>query len=197
MPASFPRLVSFLLALLHSITTTPAASVSVGGNHYNRVDRQWREKKRECEQRQCQQFSLDEGMNCVNECLSLECFNQVYAHEPLEDGEIDSARNREFVSCLRRTYRKVLFPPIVEESHLSLDEESPHRGDKARRHSAAVVFADDSIARLRAVASSGWRMESSGKGRFSDLHHHTEISSLERSERGAALRLPIESMLAE
>lgn len=102
----FAHLFSLLLALLHFIVTTPAASV--GGNHYNRVDRQWRDKRRECEQVQCQQYSVDEGMNCVNECISPECFSKVYAQEPLEDGEIDSARNREFVTCLRRTYKKVL-----------------------------------------------------------------------------------------
>ena len=123
MPQLSFRFLLCCLAFLHSISTTQAAAVV--GNHNSRVDRQWRNKKRECEQVQCQEYSIDEGMNCVNECISLECFTKVYAQEPLEDGEIDSVRNREFVTCLRRTYRMVIFSsPIMTIPYHLVDEKS-------------------------------------------------------------------------
>jgi hypothetical protein len=47
----------------------------------------------------------EEAYNCVNRCISSNCYGEVYAENPLEDGEIDSIRNREFTSCVRQEVR--------------------------------------------------------------------------------------------
>ena len=38
----------------------------------------------------------------IVQCLSPECYEAVYAKEPLEDGEIDKKREQEFTKCLRQ-----------------------------------------------------------------------------------------------
>lgn len=43
----------------------------------------------------------EESGNCVAACLSPACFQQVYGTSPLEDGEIDWTRAREFDHCSR------------------------------------------------------------------------------------------------
>lgn len=41
-------------------------------------------------------------MNCVFQCISSVCFDAVYASDPLEDGEIDSNRERIFSKCVKK-----------------------------------------------------------------------------------------------
>ena len=38
-------------------------------------------------------------MNCVNACVSQSCYDEIYAVEPLEDGEIDTFRAAKYVKC--------------------------------------------------------------------------------------------------
>ena len=68
-----------------------------------KLDRVWRTKRREClESEKCKLINKDENDNCVNECTSLSCFNQVYGSEPLEPGEVDFHRWRQFTLCARK-----------------------------------------------------------------------------------------------
>jgi hypothetical protein len=53
-------------------------------------------------------YKIDEGMNCVYNCLSSECYNTIYGDNPLEDGEIDVVRYRTFQNCVRKEYKKIL-----------------------------------------------------------------------------------------
>ncbi|GMH66758.1 hypothetical protein TrRE_jg3235 [Triparma retinervis] len=49
------------------------------------------------------------NQNCVNKCVSPECFDEVYGPStpgPLEDGESDPERQKLFTSCVRRDYRE-------------------------------------------------------------------------------------------
>ena len=90
-----------LLAVLAAV----AATLATAGNNnaLSRIDREWRKKRASCEQEQCRHLKLpDEGENCVNACTSQRCFDEVYAANPLEDGEFDNARGRAFTACLRR-----------------------------------------------------------------------------------------------
>jgi hypothetical protein len=48
----------------------------------------------------------EEGQNCINRCVSEECFDEIYALDPLEDGEVDLERGRVFTACVRRKYRE-------------------------------------------------------------------------------------------
>lgn len=74
-------------------------------NNLARLDREWKAKRATCESKDCQHFKLDEGENCINKCVSETCYNEIYASNPLEDGEFDNARHRLFVNCLRREAR--------------------------------------------------------------------------------------------
>lgn len=68
----------------------------------NKVDRIWKGKKSSCEKNECSKLAPEEAYNCVNKCISNDCFDEVYADNLLEDGEIDSARSRTFTSCVRQ-----------------------------------------------------------------------------------------------
>ncbi|KAJ7538682.1 hypothetical protein O6H91_11G059100 [Diphasiastrum complanatum] len=46
-----------------------------------------------------------ERENCALRCISLACYNLIYADDPLEEGEVDSRRGREFKYCVRREAR--------------------------------------------------------------------------------------------
>ena len=78
-----------------------------GANNFNaKYDRSWKKKKADCERYTCSQYLPDEGMNCVNECTSQPCYQEVYAYEPLEDGEVDVKRAKQFTNCLRKDARQ-------------------------------------------------------------------------------------------
>lgn len=47
----------------------------------------------------CQNYELEERQNCILKCISLNCFQRIYARNPLEDGEIDQ-RIQSFKGCL-------------------------------------------------------------------------------------------------
>mmetsp|Transcript_4721 Transcript_4721/g.12164 ORF Transcript_4721/g.12164 Transcript_4721/m.12164 type:complete len:133 (-) Transcript_4721:204-602(-) len=65
-------------------------------------DRAYRSKKRDCEVGPCSDLAAAVNGNCVNECVSAACFAAVYGAEPLEDGEIDVKRARQFTACFNR-----------------------------------------------------------------------------------------------
>ena len=66
-------------------------------------DRAFRARRRECETQKCAGMQPGTNMNCVNACISQSCFDEIYAEEPLEDGEVDSKRSRLFQSCARKS----------------------------------------------------------------------------------------------
>ena len=55
-----------------------------------------------CESTKCAHLYQMENMNCVNKCLSSDCYEQVYKDRPLEDGEINTLLERQFKSCHRK-----------------------------------------------------------------------------------------------
>ena len=65
-------------------------------------------RKKECEQ-SCADADPDDAVmpreNCVQQCLSAECYQQVYAGNELEPGEIDTKRSREFTQCVTKQAR--------------------------------------------------------------------------------------------
>ena len=66
-------------------------------------------RKKECEQVACADADPDDAVmpreNCVQQCLSAECYQQVYAGNELEPGEIDTKRSREFTQCVTKQAR--------------------------------------------------------------------------------------------
>ena len=61
-------------------------------------------RKKECEQTTCATADADDAVmprdNCVLQCQSAECYQQVYADNELEPGEIDTKRSREYNQCV-------------------------------------------------------------------------------------------------
>lgn len=56
-----------------------------------------RSKVSECTELEC---GGDSGQkNCINRCVSEECYNEIYLDEPLEEGEIDTRREKLFTKC--------------------------------------------------------------------------------------------------
>lgn len=96
MPVLFFVLV--VCVLLSSVVAGPQAKKLTANN---KVDRVWKSKKSSCEKDECSKLVPEEAYNCVNKCISQDCFDEVYADNLLEDGEIDSARSRTFTSCVR------------------------------------------------------------------------------------------------
>ena len=72
----------------------------------NKLDYVWKDVKSKCELQTCGQMIPAEAYNCVNECVSSKCYNEVYGELPLEDGEIDVARDKLFVTCLRNEQKE-------------------------------------------------------------------------------------------
>ena len=66
-------------------------------------DRAFRARRRECETQKCAGMQPGTHMTCVTACISQSCFDEIYAEEPLEDGEVDSKRSRLFQSCARKS----------------------------------------------------------------------------------------------
>ena len=66
-------------------------------------------RKKECEQVRCADADPDDPVmpreNCVQQCLSVECYQQVYSGNELEPGEIDTKRSREFTQCVTKQAR--------------------------------------------------------------------------------------------
>jgi len=63
-------------------------------------------KSKECTRVQCAEWLLEENMNCVNQCVDQECYTEVYGDQPLEDGEIDVIRARDFERCFTKVIRR-------------------------------------------------------------------------------------------
>ena len=94
----------YLVLLMIIIVKLLLCEAGAMNDHVTKLDRQYKQKKAECEQTVCHitQYNVDEIQNCINKCISESCFQSIYAAEPLEDGEIDMARLKQFTLCARR-----------------------------------------------------------------------------------------------
>ncbi|CAM9102373.1 unnamed protein product [Pylaiella littoralis] len=59
------------------------------------------ERRRVCQEGPCAHLVPLEAKNCVNECVSPDCYRKIFA-EPLEDGEINTQLSKNFMSCARK-----------------------------------------------------------------------------------------------
>ena len=85
---------SFAVAKKTTTTTT--------SRKRSKIDRDVRRQRKDCEESpQCFVLPPHENNNCINQCLSSACYEQIFASDPLEDGEVDKIRTREFSKCLR------------------------------------------------------------------------------------------------
>lgn len=54
----------------------------------------------------CAQLIPEESLNCSNQCISTKCYAEIYATNPLEDGEVDLIRGQIFEECVRNEVRR-------------------------------------------------------------------------------------------
>ncbi|KAA0158149.1 hypothetical protein FNF28_06389 [Cafeteria roenbergensis] len=87
-------------------------------------------RRRNCRSQVCGSIPVHEDDNCVNECVSPRCYQEVYGAEPLEPGEVDLVRWQQFSSCyslekrdLQRQYRQG-GPDSASRADGSADEEA-------------------------------------------------------------------------
>lgn len=57
------------------------------------------QQKLACEMKCLQIWLPEESLNCIHECRSSNCFEQVYGDSILEPGEVDPVRAEEFDQC--------------------------------------------------------------------------------------------------
>jgi len=55
----------------------------------------------QCALETCSQYVPEESFNCVFACMSPACQQLVYGDDPLEDGQVDPLRGREFDDCVK------------------------------------------------------------------------------------------------
>ena len=65
----------------------------------SQVDRMTNRKRGTCETSECGHLHYLENANCVNQCVSRKCYDDVYKGKELEDGEINTAQERSVSPC--------------------------------------------------------------------------------------------------
>mmetsp|Transcript_31198 Transcript_31198/g.101743 ORF Transcript_31198/g.101743 Transcript_31198/m.101743 type:complete len:123 (-) Transcript_31198:41-409(-) len=106
---------ALLLAVLLVLSLSAPADAKKGGSRgksQTAFEREMQERRLECDRsiRQAVPPSkcLDEAIvleNCVLRCISSTCYHQVYGDDPLESGEVDSQRSRNFRTCARADFK--------------------------------------------------------------------------------------------
>lgn len=115
MPRRLPRHLLLILLLLIS-------PPSVKGKR-RQAQKQKMATKKQCGEVECADVHSDGRDNCILKCTSPACYEEIYAADELEPGEIDNKRSRDFNGCLQRVMR----------------EEQQKRRDEARAKVTAAV----------------------------------------------------------
>mmetsp|Transcript_5490 Transcript_5490/g.9551 ORF Transcript_5490/g.9551 Transcript_5490/m.9551 type:complete len:134 (+) Transcript_5490:14-415(+) len=79
---------------------------SAGWKRRRLIERKLAQEKLRCQQEVCPNLIHEESMDCIYHCLSPECYDQVYALSPLEEGEIDFNRSKDFEVCFKEQNRQ-------------------------------------------------------------------------------------------
>ena len=88
------------------------------------LDREVKAKRADCEvqlreDRECNKSGI-EMENCILKCMSNMCYGNIYAGDPLEEGEVDIIRGRNFRSCARNELRQL---KVAEKQRLDKQKE--------------------------------------------------------------------------
>jgi hypothetical protein len=104
-----PRIACLLLLLLLCLYEVSARNSSGKTNSYNNRrynsyvgDREFRQRKIDCASSECAGKTGADESNCTYKCMSPVCFAEIYGHDEIEEGEIDSSRSRLFNTCFKR-----------------------------------------------------------------------------------------------
>mmetsp|Transcript_30967 Transcript_30967/g.48537 ORF Transcript_30967/g.48537 Transcript_30967/m.48537 type:complete len:105 (+) Transcript_30967:59-373(+) len=83
----------------------------------------------DCERTECAGLFLESKAACVYKCISLQCYDEVYAHDELEEGEVDTERSRQFGFCFRKYFR--------QEQEARLEKQRKESDERKARVAAA------------------------------------------------------------
>mmetsp|Transcript_33340 Transcript_33340/g.65041 ORF Transcript_33340/g.65041 Transcript_33340/m.65041 type:complete len:143 (+) Transcript_33340:203-631(+) len=122
----FGRTTAVALAIMSVLLLIPAAvDAKPRGNKGSSrpaADQDMRLKRIDCERTQCRGMLGEERQTCTYRCMSPNCFHEVYAHDELEEGEVDTERARQYAFCFKKAFRKDL-----EERNSKLRKEAADR----------------------------------------------------------------------
>mmetsp|Transcript_22280 Transcript_22280/g.40139 ORF Transcript_22280/g.40139 Transcript_22280/m.40139 type:complete len:139 (-) Transcript_22280:76-492(-) len=90
-----------LHVLLVMAILSPVAAKPKKYNNQQSSKVHWK-KEGECQRGDCKGFNADENEDCVANCVSQGCYDEVYAESPLEPGEVDRVRQTRFNACVRK-----------------------------------------------------------------------------------------------
>mmetsp|Transcript_92634 Transcript_92634/g.135398 ORF Transcript_92634/g.135398 Transcript_92634/m.135398 type:complete len:124 (-) Transcript_92634:204-575(-) len=104
-----------VLVFLLSLTIILPANAAPKKGPRSNADRELRTRRNECEKDVCTGLSGEGKMTCAYRCISPECFDEVYAKDEIEEGEVDTERGRQFSSCFRKSHKKEQDAKLAEE----------------------------------------------------------------------------------
>eukprot|EP00747_Dinoflagellata_sp_TGD_P166031 gnl/TRDRNA2_/TRDRNA2_188205_c0_seq1.p2 gnl/TRDRNA2_/TRDRNA2_188205_c0~~gnl/TRDRNA2_/TRDRNA2_188205_c0_seq1.p2 ORF type:complete len:118 (+),score=18.21 gnl/TRDRNA2_/TRDRNA2_188205_c0_seq1:31-384(+) len=58
-------------------------------------------KENECQRTTCKGIHTDENDDCIAKCVSETCWQEVYADDPMEPGQVDRPRQQKFNQCVK------------------------------------------------------------------------------------------------
>ena len=92
---------------LYSVVQAKRTSTATRNNRAKQPRQQLHATRIECETTSpCIDLIPEESMNCIFECTSSACYQEIYGSSPLEDGEIDIARASEFAICAEKEIKR-------------------------------------------------------------------------------------------
>ena len=97
-----PRQLTRSLLLMLLLLISPP---SVKGKR-RQAQKQKMATKKQCGEVECADVHSDGLDNCILKCTSPACYEEIYAADELEPGEIDNKRSRDFNACLQRVMRE-------------------------------------------------------------------------------------------
>jgi hypothetical protein len=97
-------LLLLLMCLSHVAARHSSAKPSSNNRRYSTYvgDREFRQRKVDCSSSECAGKTGADELNCTYKCMSPTCFAEIYGHDEIEEGEIDSSRSRLFNTCFKR-----------------------------------------------------------------------------------------------
>lgn len=102
-------LVVIILLWLAPLVTGAAGAAARNNHQRNRRKRSELRARRlrlECQNEgECALLVPEESLNCVNRCMSKDCYARIFANDPLEDGEVDLVRGQQFEDCVQEELR--------------------------------------------------------------------------------------------
>jgi hypothetical protein len=119
--------VALIIFMLPKLVEGGKRSRTAGSKHRKTAERKFSAIRDECqyESTSCKSIDvIEEAMNCVHQCMSENCYHEVYSQQPLQDGEIDVSRLKDFERCVKEEFRQERVRRREEERRLKRERNS-------------------------------------------------------------------------